>query len=116
MLFTIIIFLDSFIRLCDYLVVTMLHNLAVTSASTVLDVLCEQTAKNITVSDLVTEIPDDIEEQEKMLQVCHLHIHVLTYDCIYKCPYSFIIWLYQVCTCKYQGISTILGNHICATG
>lgn len=60
---------NSFIRLCDYLVVTMLHNLAVTSASAVLDVLKEQTAKGITVSDLVKDIPDDIEEQEAMLQV-----------------------------------------------
>lgn len=47
----------------------MLHNLAVTSASAVLDVLKEQTAKGITVSDLVKDIPDDIEEQEAMLQV-----------------------------------------------
>ena len=62
---------NSFIRLCDYLVVTMLHNLAVTSASTVLKVLREQTEKDLIVSDLVTEIPDDIEEQERMLQVCH---------------------------------------------
>ena len=60
---------NSFIRLCDYLVVTMLHNLAVTSASAVLDVLKEQTAKGITVSDLIKDIPDDIEEQEAMLQV-----------------------------------------------
>ena len=49
----------------------MLHNLAVTSASTVLKVLREQTEKDLIVSDLVTEIPDDIEEQERMLQVCH---------------------------------------------
>ena len=63
----------SFIRLCDYLVVTMLHNLAVTSASAVFNVLQEQTAMDITVSTLVKEIPDDIEEQERMLQVCCAH-------------------------------------------
>ena len=63
-------FSDSFIRLCDYLVVTMLHNLTVTSAGEVLKVLHEQTAEDISISDLVTDIPDDIEEQEKMLQVC----------------------------------------------
>lgn len=63
----------SFIRLCDYLVVTMLHNLAVTSASAVLDVLQEQTAGDIAISNLVKEIPDDIEEQERMLQVCGTH-------------------------------------------
>ena len=57
----------------------MLHNLAVTSASAVLDVLHEQTEKDITVSDLVTDIPDDIEEQERMLQV-HYHIHYYNYS------------------------------------
>ena len=60
----------SFIRLCDYLVVTMLHNLTVTSAAAVLKILHEQTAEDISVCDLVRDIPDDIEEQEKMLQVC----------------------------------------------
>lgn len=59
----------SFIRLCDYLVVTMLHNLVVASASTVLEVLQEQTLKDITVDNLVDGIPDDIEEQERILQV-----------------------------------------------
>lgn len=63
----------SFIRLCDYLVVTMLHNLAVMSASAVLDVLQEQTSTDIAVSNLVKEIPDDIEEQERILQVCCAH-------------------------------------------
>ena len=68
----------SFVRLCDYLVVTMLHKLAVMSASAVLDVLQEQTAGDIPISNLVKEIPDDIEEQERMLQVCGkqwLHVY-----------------------------------------
>ena len=51
----------------------MLHNLAMTSASAVLDVLQEQTAGDISISNLVKEIPDDIEEQERMLQVCGTH-------------------------------------------
>ena len=56
----------------------MLHNLTVTSAAAVLKVLHEQTEEDISVSDLVTDIPDDIEEQEKMLQVCYYastHLH-----------------------------------------
>ena len=74
---TVIVLFYSFIRLCDYLVVTMLHNLAMTSASAVLDVLQEQTAGDITISNLVKEIPDDIEEQESMLQVYGTHnLHV----------------------------------------
>ena len=71
--------LCSFIRLCDYLVVTMLHNLTVTSATAVLEVLREQTAEDISVSDLVTDIPDDIEEQEKMLQVCNFTSTLYTF-------------------------------------
>lgn len=47
----------------------MLHNLVVASASTVLEVLKEQTKKDITVDNLVDGIPDDIEEQERILQV-----------------------------------------------
>lgn len=47
----------------------MLHNLVVTSASTVLDVLQEQTRKDIAVDNLVDGIPEDIEEQERILQV-----------------------------------------------
>ena len=47
----------------------MLHNLVVASASTVLEVLQEQTLKDITVDNLVDGIPDDIEEQERILQV-----------------------------------------------
>lgn len=61
--------IHSFIRLCDYLVVTMLHNLVVASASAVLDVLKEQTKKDVTIDNLVDVIPDDIEEQESILQV-----------------------------------------------
>ena len=60
---------SSFIRLCDYLVVTMLHDLAVKSTSHILDILKIQTARDAEIADLVRELPDDIEEQEKMLQV-----------------------------------------------
>ena len=47
----------------------MLHNLVVASASAVLEVLQEQTEKDIAVDNLVDGIPEDIEEQERILQV-----------------------------------------------
>ena len=47
----------------------MLHNLVVASASAVLGVLQEQTKKDIAVDNLVDGIPEDIEEQERILQV-----------------------------------------------
>lgn len=84
---------NSFIRLCDYLVVTMLHNLTVASASAVLEVLQQQTAKEATITDLVKDIPDDIEEQERMLQV-----H-------YMCMYMYIVNIHIHCTCM----------HVCPT-
>ena len=59
----------SFIRLCDYLVVTMLHDLTVKSTTHILSVLEAQTTKDAQITDLVQELPDSIEEQEKMLQV-----------------------------------------------
>ena len=59
----------SFLRLCDYLVVTMLHDLTVKSTTHILSVLKAQTAKDAQIVDLVRELPDSIEEQEKMLQV-----------------------------------------------
>ena len=60
---------NSFIRLCDYLVVTMLHNLVVASASAVLKVLQDQTKRDTAVDNLIDSIPEDIEEQERILQV-----------------------------------------------
>lgn len=59
----------SFIRLCDFIVVTMLHELTVCSASSILTVLQEQVSETVDIVDLVQQIPDDIEEQEKALQV-----------------------------------------------
>ena len=47
----------------------MLHDLVVASASAVLGVLREQTIKDIAVDNLVDGIPEDIEEQERILQV-----------------------------------------------
>lgn len=47
----------------------MLHNLVVASASAVLGVLQEQTKKDIAIVKLVDSIPEDIDEQERILQV-----------------------------------------------
>ncbi len=52
----------------------MLHDLAVKSTTYILDVLKSQTAKNAEITTLVQELPDDIEEQEKMLQVCECEL------------------------------------------
>ena len=57
----------SFIRLCDYLVVTMLHNLTVKSVTHILTVLHDQLSKPVEIHDLVQPIPEDVEEQEKIL-------------------------------------------------
>lgn len=59
----------SFIRLCDYLVVTMLHGLAVHSCAGLLSVLQSQLKKAVEVKDIVKTIPEDVEELEKILQV-----------------------------------------------
>ena len=48
----------------------MLHNLTVKSTSYILNTLVQQTGKVVEMKDLVQDIPDDIEEQEKILQVC----------------------------------------------
>ena len=55
--------LTSFIRLCNYLVVTMLHDLTVKSVSTILSTLHDQLAKPVEIADIVQPIPDDIDEQ-----------------------------------------------------
>jgi len=59
--------LCSFIRLCDYLVVTMLHNLTFKSVSHILNTLHEQLSKPVEIHNLAESIPEDVEEQEKML-------------------------------------------------
>lgn len=59
--------LSSFIRLCDYLVVTMLHNLTFKSVSHILTTLHEQLSKPVEIHNLAEPIPEDVEEQEKML-------------------------------------------------
>ena len=70
----------SFIRLCDYLVVTMLHNLTVHSCTGLLSVLQSQLVKSVEVTDIVKSIPDNVEEQEKILQVKY-YTHTL-HTCI----------------------------------
>ena len=55
--------LTSFIRLCNYLMVTMLHHLTVKSVSSILSILHDQLAKPVEIADLVQPIPDDIDEQ-----------------------------------------------------
>ena len=62
-------FFSSFIRLCDYLVITMLHRMSVHSAEKILFTLEDQTTQIIQVQDLIKSIPESIEEQEKLLQV-----------------------------------------------
>ena len=61
--------LYSFIRLCDYLVITMLHKMAVVSADAILETFEYQTNLVIEITDLVQPIPDSTEEQESLLQV-----------------------------------------------
>lgn len=60
---------SSFIRLCDYLVVSMLHKMTVFSAWDIFHTLQGQTEKLVHVEDLIQRIPDSIEEQEQLLQV-----------------------------------------------
>ena len=59
----------SFIRLCDYLVVTMLHGLTLQSCTQLLSLLQSQLEKAVEVTDIVKAIPEDVDEQEKILQV-----------------------------------------------
>ena len=62
----------SFIRVCNYVVVTMLHNLAVLSASSLLDYLQNQIAKPIVIEDVVQVITineDGEEEYEPISQM-----------------------------------------------
>ena len=47
----------------------MLHGLAVHSCAGLLSVLDSQLVKTVEVTDIVKTIPDDVEEQEKVLQV-----------------------------------------------
>ena len=51
----------------DYLVVTMLHNLIFKSVSHILNTLHEQLSKPVEIHNLAESIPEDVEEQEKML-------------------------------------------------
>ena len=64
-----LLFRCSFIRLCDYLVVTMLHGLTRHSCSRLLNLLRLQLEKAVEVTDIVKDIPEDVEELEKTLQV-----------------------------------------------
>lgn len=59
----------SFVRLCDYLVITMLHRMSVFSAEVILLILEDQTSQIIHVEDIVQPIPESTEEQEKLLRV-----------------------------------------------
>ena len=49
--------------------VTLLHSLTVHSCVGLLNVLRSQMVKMVEVKDIVKTIPDDVEEQEKILQV-----------------------------------------------
>lgn len=69
----------SFIRLCDYLVVTMLHKMSVFSAETILHTLEMQTDQTISVADFIKCIPESIEEQEVLLQVSAYFLVVILY-------------------------------------
>lgn len=77
-MYCIILSFCSFIRLCDYLVITMLHRMSVFSAKTILGTLECQTNKATQITDLVKPIPESTEEQEKLLQVCLYSIYVCT--------------------------------------
>jgi hypothetical protein len=79
------LFFHSFIRLCDYLVISMLHRTSIFSAEIILSTLEDQTSQTIHVKDIVPPIPENVEEQEKLLQV----IIVLLFGC-------FAIWCYQL--------------------
>ena len=48
----------------------MLHGLTVQSCTSLLRVLHTQLEKPVEVTDIVKPIPEDVEEQEKILQVC----------------------------------------------
>ena len=58
----------SFILLCDYLVVTMLHDLATNSMSTILSILTSQFAKAVEITELAPPIPEDPLAQEAMFE------------------------------------------------
>ena len=90
----------SFIRLCDYLVVTMLHSLTVDSCAGLLSVLQSQLLKAVEVTDIVKTIPDNVEEQEKVLQVrtYTIHPHACT---MYM--YMYVVNFFRMyCTCVYM--------------
>lgn len=54
-----------FIRLCDYLVVTMLHNLTFKSVSHILNTLHEQLSKPVEIHNLAESIPEDVERNRR---------------------------------------------------
>ena len=92
----------SFIRLCDFIVVTMLHDLSVRSASSILTVLQDQVSESVDMFDLVQPIPDDIEEQEKALQVSRtIQAYLLSCD-------SESLFLYSKSFCLYLCIVFLL--------
>ena len=55
--------------------VTLLHSLTVHSCVGLLNVLRSQMVKKFEVKDIVKTIPDDVEEQEKILQVRETGLH-----------------------------------------
>ena len=62
----------SFIRVCNYIVVTMLHNLAVLSANSLLEYLQNQLAKPTIIEDIVHPVTineDGEEEYEPISQM-----------------------------------------------
>ena len=70
----------------------MLHSLTLHSCDGLLHVLQSQLVKAVEVKDIVKPIPEDVEEQEKILQVwkcrrgqyllihVHTHVHMINVD------------------------------------
>ena len=88
----------------------MLHSLTVHSCVRLLSVLQSQLEKTVEVKDIVKSIPDDVEEQEKILQVLTFQpTHVQVMCTHVQCMYMICINVYAyICTYMY------VSNKMCA--
>ena len=59
--------LSCFIRLCDYVILSMLHDLTLDSEKHLLQSLSERASHVTEIEDFAEPIPDDEEEDEKVL-------------------------------------------------
>ena len=59
--------LSCFIRLCDYIILSMLHDLTLGSEKHLLQCLKERASCVIEIEDFAEPIPDDEEEDEKVM-------------------------------------------------